>query len=803
MRGPKLTGNAFANILVILAIAFIPLMYGGLLSSAYQSPIEHLDHLRAAVVNEDQPATANLISGQRQTLDVGEMLVDTLTDPAPGQDVGFTWEELGRADAEAQLADGTLAAILYVPRSLSADVIQIGTSAAPNARPAQLELVTDDGVNYLTGTMARTVATALEDEIRATASKTYVDAILGSFGTIRQGMVSAADGADQLNTGADQLDRGLGELNSKIPSLSDGASQLSSGAEQLAGGANSLNSGLDAYTAGVDQAAAGANTLRGKTGQLQSGIEQLRAGSAQVAAGNKKLDDGFHQISDPVSELAPLPDELLKLVQDTAANLDELSAQCQQDYPGSDLCLFLEDLQSHQGEITAKAGEIADQANEAIGAVGQLQGSLDQLADGSAQLESGLTTLQTQVGSTSDGAANQTLIGGINALSSGLDQLSANSEQLRAGGGQLSDGSRQLAAGTSELNSQVPTLAAGVGQLDEGAGRLHDGTEQLAGALAEGSDQVPDYNHQDQDSIASTVSQLVGVEPIRANPVANNGAGFSPMFLSLALWVGAIAIFLVLPALDRGVRPGEHWALQAIRPGSTAALMAMIQAVIAVVLTNFSVQMEAKDLAGFVLVAVLASLTFAVINQACIAVLAYRGRFVSIVLLVLQITSMGATFPVETMPAFFQWIHPWLPMTYTQLSFRALIAGAGVPNIVWHTVGVLLLWWVVAVLVILWAAHHRYQKRPLPYDQALLPDNYPLDEDASPEELARRRDLKTEVFADWRAARHAVEGRFIMDRQRRGATTAVLEPSAPDEPNSDPEAPAADEGDSPTPTDQG
>ncbi|MEE3920066.1 hypothetical protein V2I01_22965 [Micromonospora sp. BRA006-A] len=40
------------------------------------------------------------------------------------------------------------------------------------------------------------------------------------------------------------------------------------------------------------------------------------------------------------------------------------------------------------------------------------------------------------------------------------------------------------------------------------------------------------------------------------------------------------------------------------------------------------------------------------------------GRLAALALLMLQLTSSGGTYPVQTSPGFFQAIHPWLPMTY-------------------------------------------------------------------------------------------------------------------------------------------
>ena len=101
--------------------------------------------------------------------------------------------------------------------------------------------------------------------------------------------------------------------------------------------------------------------------------------------------------------------------------------------------------------------------------------------------------------------------------------------------------------------------------------------------------------------------------------------------------------------------------------------------------------------------AVLASFVFMLINQACIATMGFVGRFVSLVLIVLQIASMGATFPIQTAPLFFQWIHPWLPMTYSQLAFRALIAG-GSTTAVSNALFVLGLWGVASLILTFIAA---------------------------------------------------------------------------------------------------
>jgi len=52
------------------------------------------------------------------------------------------------------------------------------------------------------------------------------------------------------------------------------------------------------------------------------------------------------------------------------------------------------------------------------------------------------------------------------------------------------------------------------------------------------------------------------------------------------------------------------------------------------------------------------------------------GTFIAVILLMLQLTSSGGTYPLETVPVFFQKIAPFLPMTYAVSALRDLISGS-------------------------------------------------------------------------------------------------------------------------------
>lgn len=939
----KLTGSTIANIIVVLAIAVIPLMYAGLLTSAYQNPTNRVYTISAAVVNEDVAQDVVLETGRTEHFALGDELEERLTNPPEGQDVGFTWHSMSAAEAAREMGTEKIRAVLTIPADFTESTTRVATSEASRAARQKLELRTDDGVNYLAGTLARTVAVNLEDQLTAKGAEQYTDNVLMSIGTIRTGMRDAQSGAGALATGADTLQSGLGTLAEGTTTAASGAARLATGAQSAAqgasraaaggsalatgvdrldAGASTLSAGVDQYTAGVDRAAAGAGTLASGLSSYTTGVDQAAAGASslssgvsqyaggvdQLAGGSEALADGVDRYTAGVDQLHAQMPALesgvttlaeganraqegaaalatgLSTVQggatqvasgasdlDTAVNT---TAQTEGDgglaagiksytagtssyvdstitfanavrklvcvLPSSSACRQLEALVSGGEQLRAQgavldagvdrlstatrgldagaaqvsagvtqAKEGADdlagdaglpalaagigdlrksvgstddsaQAQQAAGQQPTVYGALNDLASrstalrsGAGELSSGLGTLSANSASVTGGTAqlssglstlssnSRALDSGASALTSGTQQLSATSPQLRSGASDVASGASQAADGADTLTvglrglaDGTTTLATGTGQLStgldaldtgartaaDGATALGAGIAKLSDGLTEGVDRIPVHSAADSSHIASVISRPVVVDPVRDNAVANNGAGFTPMFMSLALWVGGIAIFLVLPALDRRPGPTEKWWYAPLRPAVTATLMGAGQAILMMSLTNWLVGLRAADVAGLVLVAVAASLTFVAVNQAAVAAMAYRGRFVSIILLSLQITSMGATFPIETTPRFFQWVHPFLPMSYTQLAFRSLIAGGGADHAVRNCLLVLAVWFLAAVACTFLSAFLRGGRRPLPRDNALLGDQ--LAEDA------RVRALQLDVDGD-------------------------------------------------------
>lgn len=737
----KLTGSTLADLLVIFGIAVIPLMYGGLLTSAYQDPTNRIDTIHAAVVNEDTPAKVTLISGEVEEFALGDELTDTLTNPPPEEEVGFTWEAMTAEEAAKALGDQKVRAVLTIPEGFTERATLVGTDRAIEALPQTLELVTDDGVNYISGTLAQTVATALQGRITSEGADIYTDNILLSLRDIRSGMEEAADGSAQLEDGAHALSEGLVELHAGAGGaaagsieISEGARDLSAGVDAAAAGGNALSDGTGALSAGAAELSGGLNTFAAGVNEMRTQVgasntpagssqRTLVAGAADLAAGANTLNEAVHVVDFGAikAEVDTVHDDLEQRFHTAREAIHEACHELALE----DLHLC-EDLLAHldplADELEAGANAIHGKADLVFDDLVQLQAGTAELAVGASQLEEGARQV-------AGGLETMTGPDALPALQKGARELAGGAQAANAGAHDLSSGLGQLQAGSGALSEGTATLASGLGDLDEGAGdaaeggaALSEGAHELATAIADGAEQIPNYTEEDDAKIASLIAEPVKVDPVRQHAVANNGAGFTPMFMSLSLWIGGIAIFLVIPALSR--KPGSNapWWMAAVRPALIGAAFGVVQAVLLTVVTDYSVGLHAANLGGLVGIALASSFTFIAINQALIATLGYRGRFVSILLLCLQIASMGATFPIETTPKFFQWINPFLPMSYTQLAIRQMIAGEGATNAVPAALLILAVYFLVAMVLIFYGAWTKKGAHPLPEDNALLQD---------------------------------------------------------------------------------
>ncbi|KQP79791.1 hypothetical protein ASF37_01915 [Aeromicrobium sp. Leaf289] len=624
----------------VLAVAIVPLFYGALYIWANLDPTGRLDNVQAAVVNEDEMIEVAGQDGEKQPVAVGRELAANLI----GDDSrnNYDWLLTDAADARAGLADGTYKAVLTIPKDLSKAATS--TSGDPSAAvQGRLDLKTNDAVNFVNGQIADRILDAAKSSLNAQVTETYLGNLYLGFTDIKASLEEAADGAGQLADGAGELTDGANQLSDGTAQLADGATTLADGTRRLATGANQLDDG-------VGQLAGGLGELEDRTAPLPGQTERLADGAEQVATGVAGFDRIVQQVAGAISGSTDEIDQRLGTLEQS---LRDAATTCRESGAPAAQCSDLDAAADSAATARTQLDGLVGQA----GTIGEQSAALSrgarQVADGNRELADNVPALVGAIGDAADGA-----------------------DRLRSGTSQLADGADDAATGADRLADGAGQLTDGANQLADGAGALRDGALELQSGLSDGSEQVPDYTEDERDQLAKTAATPVTDAADRLNKVSSYGEGLAPYFMALALWVGAMSIYLLLrPLSARAVASAAGSVRTALAGFVPGAALSLVQAVLLVGVLLGVVGVGASQPWLLLGLAVLTGLVFTAINQTFIAWFGGAGRFLAIVFVCLQLTAAGGTYPIETSPSFFGFLHSLLPMTYAVHGFRAATAG--------------------------------------------------------------------------------------------------------------------------------
>ncbi|SMF45786.1 putative membrane protein [Cellulosimicrobium cellulans J1] len=640
--------------LAILAMALIPTLYAGLYLFANHDPYDKLDQVPAALVVLDEgTSTTDARTGATTRRDFGRDVADQLLD-----DGGFGWVETSQVDAEYGVRSGRYDAALVIGPTFSADLASAGEF---EPQQASLTLVTNDANNYLARTIADQIVGKVRDSIAEQVGTEAADTFLRGFASIHTNLADAVDGADQLLDGATQLRDGLVTADDGAHTLADGAGQAADGAERLDASTGALADAVGQLDDGAESLASGLGTLRGATSSLPDQTRQLADGAAQVADGNAQVAQYGQQAADAAGQVLPTLDAIRG---DVDAQLDQLVADGVIDQATAD-------------QVRSQVAPVLDQQREQVqGAVDQVtaaSGELDRLADGARQVSDGAARLA---------AATPQLAAGIATAADGADRLADGTGQLAAATPQLVDGVSRLADGTRQVSDGATSLADGTAQLRDGSGELADGAAQLHDGLAEGLGQVPDLDEQTRQDTAETIGNPVSVTNEALSSAGTYGGGLAPFFLSLATWIGAYVLFLLVrPLSTRALAAGRSGLATALGGWFTPAAIGVLQVAAMFTVTKFALDIDPVHGVGTALFLVLVSATFVAILQALNVWLGAAGQFLGLVLMLVQLVTAGGTFPWQTIPQPLRSMHQFLPMTYAVEGLRQLLYGGNMATV--------------------------------------------------------------------------------------------------------------------------
>jgi putative membrane protein len=669
----------------VVGLVLVPLVVaGGFLWATWDSTTR-LDRVQAAVVNLDQP-----VKLKGQTVPLGRQLAGGLVTASPDQN--FDWVLTDEVDASAGLESGRYAAVVTIPATFSARATSFSKTEADDIEAATLQVQTSQVSGIADPVVGQAITAAATKVLNTSLTQQYLQNIYVGFNDLGKQFATVADASGKLAKGTKQLSTGIDGVSTGTARLADGLGRLDAGAQQVATGAQGLSAGTTRLAQGLDRLADGtaalpASTRRLATGtarsadgadrladgadQLAAGVRALRNGTSSrpggtkaFAAGAKRYAAGVVTYRDTIRGLTQLSDEAL--VQQfpqlcpAPATVDQCAPALQGFRGGVSAALAGFDGSTGQPGLTGGAQQLADGAAGVDGGVGKLATGASGLAGGAGRLADGLDQLASGADRLADGMTP--LAAGLASSASGANRLADGARQLSAGTTGLTTGTAQSASGASEL-------ATGTRKLADAGGQLADGSQKLADGLAKGADAVPSYDSSTRERLSEVVTT-----PVQAPAATSAFSNVSTTtFLAvLALWVGALATYLVLRAVTSRVlasmKPSWRLSLEGLLPG---VLIGVVQAVALSVVLQQLLELPAGRALRLGALALLTAVTFVALNHALVAWFGGVGRFVSVVLVV--IGAAGAV--TSAVPAAFDALRPLLPLTPALDGFRAVASG--------------------------------------------------------------------------------------------------------------------------------
>jgi len=167
----------------------------------------------------------------------------------------------------------------------------------------------------------------------------------------------------------------------------------------------------------------------------------------------------------------------------------------------------------------------------------------------------------------------------------------------------------------------------------------------------------------------------VNVVAAPINAVPNNGTAFAPYFFCISLWLGAIALFFtVYSAEPKKFKLLSQSSEKPIKRSAVYLGIGLAQGLAIALIGLFALGLKAAHLELYFLACFLVALAFISIVEFLFRFAKDAGKLLIVLLLVLQLTASGGTYPMETLPGFFRAINPFMPMTYGVNLFRDAIS---------------------------------------------------------------------------------------------------------------------------------
>lgn len=708
--------------IVIIAVMFLPMLYASIYLGSIWDVYSKLDNVPVAFVNLDKSATKD---GKEYA--IGKEVENNLKD---NKAVG--WKFVSLEEAMDGVKGTKYYAVIEIPEDFSQNIVNVQNGKFKNP---EIIYIGNKGRNFAFSQVSSTVANSIKTEVSSSIQKEISKSLVDSLFNVKVSINDAGNGAGALQSGTQKLLDGSNALASGNQSAANGSNQLENGLKMAADSTAKLQNGTQKLLNGSNDLSNGLNTAAVGSKQLLAGLKNITNGQSQVVNGSSSLVDGLKSLKSNLTQ----PNDQVSLLVKGASDLNTKAGTIAQgagqlDISVSTLTNSINEADSGLHDELAAIGssnlsqddkaklvasiteldqvsrtETSDNSEipliKTANSIHQLAGNLQQLSTGTQQISNGVGGLATGLANTQSKAAvgldqliggavaiqngSSSILTGLNTVTdktgdlvNGLGQLNSGSTSLKNGLKTVNDGNVSLVNGLYTADEKTGELSAGLNKLSSGSNSLKDalnaaneGAIKLKDGLNNGYDKISSNLKFNSENMSQFISEPVALKDNSINTVKYYGEGLAPYFMSMSLWIGAMVLSIVLSVVKSRNIFKSKFMSSFIGKFLIGSSMSVLQAVILSFTVIKTFELNPASVTQFYLTNVLIAITFFSVFYGVSHVIGMLASAVMFIVLLLQLSSSGGTFPIETTPAFYRVVNKIVPMTYSVSTLRMTISG--------------------------------------------------------------------------------------------------------------------------------
>lgn len=674
------------TMIVLFGLTVVPLVFTVFNVLASWNPFDNTDELKIAVSSEDEGHNTDLA---QVNLNLGEQVLAQLS-----LNKQIDWTITTKENALEGTRSGEYYASIVLPPSFSKDLM---TFYIAGTEPTELTMYTNQKKNSLAPMITEQAATGAIDQINESFSEVVNNVGLGLVKDLNKVLTEGDTKAvlDRMEASVDGVSRQLRQGSNSVSSLSslvESTIPLAQSAERIT---DSAGAQMDALNLGGTGGSGGSGGASGASDEALANLGRTFADAASsLSESLQATSDSYNAVGNSIDRVFGRANSSPEA---SANELDRMADRFDAQLGGlNDLRNTLETRVAPALPITAKPAyqRVLSNIDESIARATELRDtfrrSAKDLRSGKTSMEQARKDSKPAIATAVD-AVDKARNSYANDLQPQLAKLGESVQQLsQSVQGVKADLQRAKSRlGDASLADSLGSMQAATAELSKNLNQRADDADKLAREIKKAGEtgdlsQLARMIGNDPSLLAQHMANPTAVKREPLNEVNSFGTGMTPLYGSLALWVGALITSVVVHTRISESREETEEALDPKRYSRAQAylgrfgIFAMIgtaQSLLMAAGLIFFVGIEPAHPFLFTLACWLSSMVFMLVVYTLVISFGNAGKALGVLLLVFQVSGAGGAYPLELLPGWFQSMSPFLPATYAIRAFRSSIAG--------------------------------------------------------------------------------------------------------------------------------